>query len=458
MNRLKLNFQLNTPEERTTFLRSYLPTLKNPTPEELETCSNYVLYGKDPTTGKNLVQEKKIFIPTRNKTWDKKEETSLESLLENPSFREEIFTNIQTVTPKIKFSRKEALEEAPSDLKEIFRSLFRQIDTLELILNFYDLAHGKRKTPISPELLERFTAKELVTYEARSQKLNQYSYLKNRHYLVELRRQQYFLRDIYRPISQKESPTPSQYKEEAPRFGDDIPVFPFGIKTNTKPYNKIFTPFREISPLLFTERELKKIYRRVLNPSKEQFYFDFRNEAHIAAFLTYFFDCYIRLEGKDGALTNFFQTFLYYFNNADLTPQQRRVFWLKLKKTPSEKIVEIINKEFNVNYGVNYLSTLFHKKIIKKIAEAARYHEELVYSVCFDEQFKHCSRCGTLLWVHPWNFSHKATIPDGFSNQCKDCDRKDRERKQEAEAAAIQRIMERRKYRAKKQKEEENYK
>ena len=53
-NRLNLNFGLETNKERSEFLANYLerPEFQKrpPSEEELETMSNYILWGKDPNT------------------------------------------------------------------------------------------------------------------------------------------------------------------------------------------------------------------------------------------------------------------------------------------------------------------------------------------------------------------------------------------------------------------------
>lgn len=47
-NRLKLNFELESAEDRTQFINDYLPTLDFSLSEhELDTISNYILWGKD---------------------------------------------------------------------------------------------------------------------------------------------------------------------------------------------------------------------------------------------------------------------------------------------------------------------------------------------------------------------------------------------------------------------------
>ena len=61
-NRLHLDFQIESIEDRNKFLEEYLQReefIKKPlTEEELETCANYILWGKD-KDGKSAVQKKR---------------------------------------------------------------------------------------------------------------------------------------------------------------------------------------------------------------------------------------------------------------------------------------------------------------------------------------------------------------------------------------------------------------
>ena len=167
-NRLHLDFSLNTNEERVNFLTNYLAqpqfTSRPPNDEELEMMANYVLWGKDPSTGLNAQQEGICDIETKHGTWDKDNSVeSLDGLLENPVFNEATLRPIDAIPTKVKrevFSRKEALTECPDYLKQTFTDLFRAIDELDLRINYYDLAHGKRKNPPRPELLAAFTEEE----------------------------------------------------------------------------------------------------------------------------------------------------------------------------------------------------------------------------------------------------------------------------------------------------------
>lgn len=66
MNRLNLDFSLESGEERSKFLHKYLinSKLQNLTSTELETISNYLLWGKD-KDGLNCNQKKKFKLIQR---------------------------------------------------------------------------------------------------------------------------------------------------------------------------------------------------------------------------------------------------------------------------------------------------------------------------------------------------------------------------------------------------------
>ena len=153
--------------------------------------ANYLLWGKDPETGLNAQQAGICQIETKHGTWDKDSSVeSLDGLLENPVFNEATLRPIDSVPMKVKrevFSRNEALAECPDYLKQTFVDLFRGIDELDLRINYYDLAHGKRKNPIRPELAKLFTEEEHAEAESAAAAWNQFKYLKMRHQLVEMR-------------------------------------------------------------------------------------------------------------------------------------------------------------------------------------------------------------------------------------------------------------------------------
>ena len=237
-NRLKLDFTLTTSTERSAFLEEYLRSdtfmKKPPTEDELEMMGNYVLWGKDPNTGLNAQQEGLCQIDTKHGTWDKNNAIeSLDGLMEQPTFNEATLQPIDIVPYKTKrevFSRSEALAEAPEYIKPTLTELFDRIDRIDLAINYYDLAHGKRINPPRPELLNTFNAAEQQELEEWASKWNQYTYLKQRHLLVELRREQYTIRDSFHETRLVEPDVVAPVAP--PELGCDIPVFPLGMKNH----------------------------------------------------------------------------------------------------------------------------------------------------------------------------------------------------------------------------------
>ena len=433
MNRLKLDFSLQTEEERTKFLTQYLTQeefIKNPPTEaELETCANYVLWGKD-KQGLSVVDKGEVQIETRYKTWARQDEQSLEELLEQPNFVE---ASIHPLTSqkqkKIKdtFSREEALQRAPSYLSATFQDLFRQIDTIDLIINFYELDKGKRKNPPRAELLDAFSEEEQAHLKEKATHLNQFQYLKLRHLLVELRRQQFTLRDSYTaPIHQRNFIfySPPGEKEE---LGETIPIFPVG--TNTKDYRSslIFFDWEEFSPSTYTEKDLRLLegfLQELYQERRTDFSFDFRNLEHVYNLILNYEELAAAAKEGDTSFEGILRALDFYQEMARLTPTQERIVELKKKGLKNREVADIVNVEYKKAYTVNYISTIFRQKIIKKINEAAELHLEIIENLPFPENFKRCSCCGKSLLRDARNFIRKSRTSDGFAARCKICDKK----------------------------------
>lgn len=442
INRLHLDFQLETATERREFLNEYLKRtefqLKPLSEEELEMCGNYLLWGKD-EDGKNSVQKKIVEIKTKKGTWDKKEDESLDALLEQPTFNEaQTFNTIGAPTKITRevFSRSKAFKEAPPQLIPIFKDLFRQIDKLDLTLNYYDLAHNKRKNPPREELLKQFTSEEQLQLQEEASSLNQYKYLKMRHLLVELRRQQFTLKDSYSSIIQRHTVPSAQFLPTNISFENEVVVFPFGVNAEKK--NKISSLiFRDnYDPNSYTEEELKLISKYIWekkeqfsNITSNQFIIDFRNLEHIYNIFQLYYDLEDEtfkkeLESETDSLLN---TLKFYIKKANLSDIHREILELKIQKKRNQDISSYINQKYNKSYTSNYISTIFRQKIIREINEAAQYHEELISNIFFPENFKKCNDCGEILLCSTHNFVKKSRSKDGYANRCKRCDKKIRE-------------------------------
>ena len=437
-NRLKLDFKLQTNEERVAFLTEYLQqpqfATKPPTEDELEMMGNYILWGKDPQTGLNVQQEGLLSIDTKHGTWDKSANVdSLDELMELPGFNEASVSSMDAVPIKVKketFSRKEALAKCPEYLKETMERLFRHIDECDLLINYYELAHGKRTNPPRPELLATFTAAEQQEIEQAAAELNQFQYLKKRHLLVELRREQYTLRDSYRPPIIATGIKHIDPVDRTPMIGSDIEVLPLGLCKPNPIGNLVFICPEELLPGHYTDEELKRISdyywsKKNWKPNEHQDYIDFRELEHVYQIFMAFFE----LEDAAGADTldnsigGLLDTLKFYVERAELSEMYKEILDLKMKKVRNSDIASQINAKWGKTYTPNYISTIFRQRIIPKINDAAAYHEQVVSNLFFEEEFKTCTCCGRTLLKCADNFTRKARSKDGFTTRCKKCEK-----------------------------------
>lgn len=440
-NRLNLNWQLQTTQERKEFVDTYISRPEFMTAplsnSELETIANYILWGKD-QDGLNPTQRKEIQIERKNKTWTpSSREESLDALLEAPAFNEDIilkpyqrnYKNLREV-----FSREDALKNAPPHLVTIFTNLFREIDTIDLTINYYEIRVGKRVKEPRQELLDNLSKEDQEKAYHTAQNLQEYQYLKKKHLLVELRREQYTLRDSYQPSKQRglvSRGAPIQ-NDATLFFSYDIPVFPLGIKDNTSSQKLIFQDRKALIPENFTEAELKltsKVYWDH-QELKENLYFDFRELEHVYNLLL----ARGRLEktGNDidelSSNTHFLlYTLDYYIEQVDLNEAYQEILNLKIQDLKNQDIADRVNKKFGKSYTANYISTIFRQKIIKQINEVAAFHEKIISNLPFEEEFKRCSACGEVKLLDSENFTRKRRSSDGFTARCKVCDKKKRQ-------------------------------
>lgn len=443
VNRLRLDFSLETAEERKKFLDEYLQRgefiTNPPTDEELETMGNYLLWGRA-ENGKNSVQNKIVQIQTKNGTWDKKEDESLDGLMEQPTFNEASLNSINGPRLKVareNFDRKKALKTCPPSLVPIFEDLFLQIDRLDLMLNYWDLAHGKRKNPPREELLIHFSEEEQEEIKEESTHYNQFKYLKARHLLVELRRQQFTLKDSYSSSIQRHTIPIYDQSPGDIEFETEVKVYPLGLKNDKKIAQLIFKD--EFNPESYTEDELKKVSEYLWDKKNEgarstsNLVIDFRELEHVYNIFLLYFDL------EDQGLKNeiesetdsLLRTLYFYIKMANLTEIQEEILKLKIKKIRNQDISSYINKKFDKSYSANYISTIFRQKIIKQINEAAATHIRIIENIFFPENFKKCSTCGEIKLKDPSNFVKKTRSKDGYSNRCKKCDKIEREKKKE---------------------------
>lgn len=448
-NRLKLDWALSTSVERNAFLFKYLseePFLSSPPNEdELETLANYVLWGKN-EEGQNIEQEGFVELPRRNSTWASQNVESLDELTESPTFNENVLFSLNSKLPSKKtrevFSRTNVRSSAPASLLPIFEALWRQIDEIELTLNFYELEHGKRTKDPRKELLDAFTEEDRAKIRQRALSINQFHYLKLRHLLVELRREQYTIKDSYSERVLLHNSNPPVKEENGQIFDSDIPIWPLGLNNDNQLSKLLFRKFDTLTADKISEKELKQISKFYWEKENEKLTwtknsFDFENLESV-------YQLFLQLEELGEEEQEFFsttnlliKTLWFYIEEAELTDIQREILNLKIKKEKNQDIAFYINKKYGKTYTVNYISTIFRQKIIPAINNAASYHKQIIRSLPFDEEFKVCTKCGRRLLRDPINFVRKSRAKDGLSNHCKACDKREREEKKKKEGEKI---------------------
>ena len=438
-NRLKLDFSIQTTNGRRDFVSQYVTQpqfQKTPLSEdELETIANYILWGKD-EDGLNISQKGLVQIETRNKTWQRDDTESLDALMESPTFSEASFrrpTEARTRVAREVFDRKKTLRECPPHLVPVFEDLFKRIDYIELCINFYEFAHGRRKEPPREALLKRFGESEIQSAEAVAAKWNQFKYLKQRHLIVELRREQFTLRDTYIEKHVRHTPPEPEIEPVDPDFDAEIPVFPLGLAAGPIG-GLVFKEEENLNPSTYSESELAKVLRFYWDKKSESrpvVFFDFTELEHIYEL----FSQLNELEDSIGALPvnsnlgKLLDTLKYYISMTDLTEAQHEILDLKINKTKNQDIADYINKKYNKSYTANYISTIFRQKIIPRINETAEFHAKVIENLSFPENFKKCTGCGKTLLIDADKFVRKSRSKDGFSTRCKICDRNDRQKK-----------------------------
>ena len=442
-NRLNFDFTLETQQQRSDFLNFYFshePFLTNPpSMTELDKAADYVLWGKNPE-GQNARQERLCDLNARSKTWNTPHETeSLEQLIESPIFNEAearplTSTRYYTKASQQKFDRETTLTLLKGTPEfDSLSALLARIDKTDLLIDLWAYQNQKRETPPRAELLERFTPQQIREANQQASELTQFQWLKLRHDLVELRRQQFMFKDcadqhIRTNPYNLVTPTP----QPPPDFDCEILTAPFSIN------NKLaFLPPSQLNPFNLSTADQSTLihdyWTHQNELSKTSTYFDFKNTDHLYTAFQFFAELdTARDSGPENQTASFLKALNYYIDFADLNQIQSDVLAFKIKKIPNQKIADYLNQTYSKTYTPNYISTIFCQKIIPKIADAVARHEQQILNLPNPENFKKCTKCGTFLLKSKDNFTVKSRSSDGYTSICKKCDARRRaERKQE---------------------------
>lgn len=103
-------------------------------------------------------------------------------------------------------------------------------------------------------------------------------------------------------------------------------------------------------------------------------------------------------------------------------PMYERIVDLKIDGKQNAQIQEILEQEFGVKHSVEYISSLWRKKIPQLIASTAEdLYLDYYYLNVEKGKYKKCSRCGQIKLAINKNFSKNKTSKDNFYSICKKC-------------------------------------
>lgn len=387
-----LDFNIETSNERRDFIAS--KDLTKLTQKELELCSNYILYGKDPNKDMtSVVDRKEVQIKTKFQSYSKKEPISLDALLESPTFNENLLKPKPTIYKKVKPTiDKEKAKDIPG-MAELWEQIRKTQDLLEENT-------GKKERSENSKIL---TQKEIY-------------YLK--HHLIELRKQQYYLMD-----SVVQTMPPPQNKAEY--FSNII-----DLQMNYKVYPR--GTMRSENDIDFKTPRIERNYggaatdiEKEISIKKENNkpYFNFLDKEHIYYLILNYWDIRAAIqEIPDSPLWNLLWTLDFYIEKANLNEQQTLIVRDKKLRLLNKEIAKDLMNELGIYHQENYISTIWNK-ITQQIADAAELNYDEWLSRNYDKCWKKCNTCGKELLRDPRNFVRKTKAPDGLTNKCKCCDR-----------------------------------
>ena len=341
---LKLDYTLESPEERQQLVEKILEECPDPTPQYLETLADYLVLCME----KQEKKERKLLTENRMATVNKRE-TSFEGLVSQLENGEDgIYGMIsndknQIFQPKVIITKKD-VEEIPglAQLREAIKMWEQKLKT----------ASGR----------DAFVIKTAI---------------------IELRKDQYVLRDAYRkPIIPKNITRSKHFipLESDFSFDDEGYVVPEGVS--------LCDP-KVVSAILCNYSLMK-----------QESWGEFEKDLW---YLMEEFD-----EVADAALKDY--------------PLYDRICEYKVDGLQNIDIQEKIQMEFGIKHSVEYISSLWRNKIPKLIASEA---EDRLLNWYFSNEmkgkYKKCSRCGEVKLAHNKYFSKNKTSKDGFYSICKCC-------------------------------------
>ena len=398
--RFKLDFSIETSQDRMNYIKENVDFSKL-TKKDIELCTDYVLYGKDPEKEMTSSSDRgEVFMKTKYSSYQKAEPISLEGLMESPTFDETVFITGKNIykTPK---------QEPISKNREKYghipgmKELWVEIDKLSRLIG---LAKGEIE-PEPGEEVPQLDSKQLYH-------LN--------HQRIDLYKQQYILKDMVVQEIKAQKNYGSFYMS-AIDYQMNYPVFPCGTMSeeNDPDFRCPMNSLRK-----FTAANVEAEIEQLNKEGKH--YFNFLDKDHVYQLCLNYYDIKAQiLKLPDSPLWNLLWTLDYYIEKANLSEQQMLIVEGKKRRLQNKDICKMLMDKLGIYHQENYVSTIWNK-VCQLIADAADLNYDEWCCKDYMPAWKRCNCCGKWLLRDNRNFVKKSKAPDGLTNRCKRCDQKKR--------------------------------
>ena len=405
-----LDYSIERDSDRAAAVADILDSMdRDPNPTDLEQMASYILYGKD-ENGLNAVQRGET--TDGNKRYGSYKKTddkllSLDELLDNPLIDQtqlkspherDHYTKKKPTIARPKYNKKtgELIDPGDSDIP-FMQDLWDSIDRME---RWIQQLEGK----LAPD-------EDTLIFD------DNYRLYKLKHTLIDLRRHQYYLKDVYKPTLHF--------------MAIDHPKAQFydwcGDSFYWMPYDKWET--RVTNSLLHSiSRDIKDYETRGEGDTLEvkwvvrRHTFDWENPIHVRALINNLDMLKDQLNTK---LDTYGRTLIWDFERyrtlANFTPLREFLLDKKIDHIPYDQILEDLQIQFGIVYNKNHLCSIFSQEIPEKIADTAKKERLLIDTP--PDQMKVCFKCGKALPRDILFFSRNRSRKDGFSSNCKECEK-----------------------------------
>lgn len=341
---IKLDYTIESPEERNELVKKILEENPNPSPAYLEILANYLIFCMEKIERK----EKKLLTDNRMSTVNKRE-TSFEGLALQLESGEDGIYNLINESKSTIFQPKVSITK--QDVEEI---------------------------PFLKEWREAIAVWEQKLKKAQGKD----AYIIKKA-LIEMRKDQYIIKNAYRkPVTFNKTAHSKFTKklEDSYSLDENGFIIPSGFS--------LCDP-NVCSAILCNYNKLKQ-----------------------SAAGQFQSDLYYLMQDFDILLEKSLAEF----------PIYREIVQCKIDELQNIEIQSILEEKFNNPYSLEYISSLWRKKIPSLLASTAE--DDLLnwhYLTIEKGKYKKCSRCGQIKLAHNKYFSKNKTSKDGWYSICKSC-------------------------------------